>query len=131
MKISASLTALFLIFAVGASPQEKPKRKKLLAIGRSEGYQHDSISHGLATIWKIGQQSGLWDTFIRTDTQLLTKKKLTSNAKNLDYFDAVMFYSSEKNWERKAGRKSAAEEDGGAKARKVMGFTEFGRGHGR
>jgi len=59
MKISASLTALFLIFAVGASPQEKPKRKKLLAIGRSEGYQHDSISHGLATIWKIGQQSGL------------------------------------------------------------------------
>ena len=29
-------------------------RKKLLAIGESKGYQHDSVSHGLATIWKIG-----------------------------------------------------------------------------
>jgi hypothetical protein len=115
MKISASLTALFLIFAVGASPQEKPKRKKLLAIGRSEGYQHDSISHGLATIWKIGQQSGLWDTFIRTDTQLLTKKKLTSNAKNLDYFDAVMFYTTLElpmDDEQKAALLSFVKDDG-------------------
>jgi type 1 glutamine amidotransferase len=95
MKISRYLTAILLIFVMAAYAQEdKPKRKKLLAIGMSSGYQHDSVSHGLATIWKIGQQSGLWDTYIRTDTQLLTKKKLGSNAKNLDYFDAVMFYTT-------------------------------------
>lgn len=75
------------------SPQA-PKRKKILAIGQTKGFQHDSTSDGLATIWKIGKESGLWDTYIRTDTQLITKKKLGANAKNLDYFDAVFFYTS-------------------------------------
>ena len=32
--------------------------------------------------------------YIRTDTQLITKKKLEGNAKNLDYFDAVVFYTT-------------------------------------
>ena len=36
----------------------------------------------------------MWDTYIRTDSQLLTKKKLEGNAKNLDYFDAVFFYTT-------------------------------------
>lgn len=36
----------------------------------------------------------MWDTYIRTDTQLLTKKKLGGNAKTLDYFDAVVFYTT-------------------------------------
>src|SRR5579864_3024 len=92
MKKFALIISLALMFAIAASPQAK--RKKLLAIGMSEGFQHDSISHALATIERIGQQSGLWDTYIRTDTQLLTKKKLGMNAKNLDYFDAVMFYTT-------------------------------------
>src|ERR1700731_4868872 len=95
MRKCAAITALVLIFAVTSSAQAQPaKRKKLLAIGLSAGFQHDSVSHALATIEKIGQQSGIWDTFIRTDTQLLTKKKLDGNAKNLDYFDAVMFYTT-------------------------------------
>src|SRR5438105_14822259 len=95
MRNSALIGALVVIFAVTASPQaQQPKRKKLLAIGMSAGYQHDSVSHGLATMWKLGQQTGLWDTFIRTDTQLITKKKLPMNGKNLDYFDAIMFYTT-------------------------------------
>ena len=50
----------------------------------------------MATIWKLGLDSGLWDTYIRTDTQLLTKKKNTvmNNMKNLDYFDAVSFFTT-------------------------------------
>src|SRR5260370_18062553 len=95
MKTFALTTSLVLIFSVSASTQaQQPKRKKLLAIGMSEGFQHDSISHALATIERLGQQSGIWDTYIRTDTQLLTKKKLGNNAKNIDYFDAVMFYTT-------------------------------------
>ena len=73
----------------------QPKKKKLLAIGAVAGYQHDSVSHSLATIEKIGRQSGVYDTYIRTDTQLLSKKKdIAPNAKNLDYFDAVYFYTT-------------------------------------
>lgn len=75
------------------APAQAP-RKKLLAIGAVKGWQHDATSHGLATIWKIGQDTGVFDTYIRTDAELLTKKKLPSNAKNLDFFDAVLFYTT-------------------------------------
>jgi type 1 glutamine amidotransferase len=67
--------------------------KKLLAIGEEKGYRHESVSHALATIERLGRQTGLWDTFIRTDTEALTKKKLEYNAKNLNDFDAVVFYT--------------------------------------
>ncbi|MBL8221573.1 MAG: ThuA domain-containing protein [Bryobacterales bacterium] len=92
---------LFLLAAAAAAmlipapaQQSAPKKKKLLAIGACKGFHHDAVSHGLATIWKIGQESGLWDTYIKTDTELLTKRKLGGNAKTLDYFDAVLFYTT-------------------------------------
>jgi type 1 glutamine amidotransferase len=68
--------------------------KRLLAIGETKGFEHDATSYGLATIWKIGQKSGVYDTYIRTDTELITKKKLSRNAKNLDYFDAILFFTT-------------------------------------
>jgi len=37
------------------------------------------------------EESGLFDTFIRTDPQLLTKKKLEGNAENLGRFNVVLF----------------------------------------
>ena len=76
------------------SPQGQQKKKHILAIGQTKGFQHDSVSTGMATIWKLGKDTGLWDTYIKTDCQLITKKKLTGNAKNLDYFDAVYFYTT-------------------------------------
>jgi type 1 glutamine amidotransferase len=116
MRKSVLIGALVLIFSVSVSTQaQQPKRKKLLAIGMSEGFQHDAISHALATIERLGQQSGLWDTYIRTDTQLLTKKKLGNNAKNIDYFDAVMFYTTLElpmDDEQKASLMSFVKDDG-------------------
>ncbi len=96
---SIRLTLLLALVAVAAllapaPAQQAPRKKKLLAIGAVKGFQHDATSHGMATLWKIGLESGLWDTYIRTDTQLLTKQKLGGNAKNLDYFDAVFFYTT-------------------------------------
>src|SRR3954447_9322563 len=91
---SALLTAALLVGPVAAQNQQTPKRKKILAIGEVKGFQHDSVSHALASIERLGKESGLWDTYIRTDSQLITKKKLQGNAKNLDYFDAVLFYTT-------------------------------------
>jgi len=86
--------ALLLGLTTALSPQP-PKRKKLLAIGAVKGYQHSSVSHALATIERLGQESGVYDTFIRTDTELLTMQKLAAgNAKNLTFFDAVLFYTT-------------------------------------
>ena len=70
----------------------QPSPKKLLAISDTRtGFAHDSASHALATIERLGIQSGLFETYIRTETQLVTKAKLENNAKNLDFFDAVWF----------------------------------------
>ena len=90
-----------------APPDVFGGRKKVLALGDVHtGYQHDSVSHALATMERLGRESGLFVTYIRTDTQLVTKDKVYGtgryaapplgtrgvNAKNLDYFDAIFFY---------------------------------------
>src|SRR5260370_41076142 len=90
------ITTLALSLAVPAVSQNpQVKRKRLLAIGEVKGFQHDSVSHALATIERLGRESGLYETYIRTDTQLLTKQKIAAgNAKNLNHFDAVLFYTT-------------------------------------
>lgn len=88
------LVVFVLVPAVWLSAQAQPKKKRVLFVGQSKGFQHDSISYAMGTIWRLGQETKLWDTYLRTDTQLITKKKLQGNAKNLDYFDVVAFYTT-------------------------------------
>jgi len=71
-----------------------PARKKLLIIGQEKGYRHEAVSHAMVTIERLGKETGLWDTVIRTDTEALTRKKLEYNAPNLNDFDAVLFFTS-------------------------------------
>ena len=91
MKAAPFTLIILLALATAGTLSSQPKPKKLLAIGAVKGYEHDSVSHALATIERLGRQSGIYDTYIRTDTELITKQKLGKNAKNLDYFDAVFF----------------------------------------
>lgn len=84
---------LLLLVSVPALAQQ-PAKKRVLFVGLSKGWQHDSISQAMGAVWKLGKETGLWDTVLRTDTQLLTRKKLGSNAKNLDTFHAVVFYTT-------------------------------------
>ena len=63
-------------------------------IGEQKGYRHEAVSHAMTTIERLGQESGLWETTIRTDSEALTKKKLEYNAQNLNDFDAVLFFTS-------------------------------------
>jgi len=85
-----------------------PPARKILAIGdvHRKIYQHDSVSHAMATIFDLGRKTGLFDTYIHTDIQLLTKHPIifpeTStvpdtngnavNYKTLNDFDAIFFY---------------------------------------
>ncbi|GAC1422819.1 MAG: hypothetical protein NVSMB62_18820 [Acidobacteriaceae bacterium] len=68
--------------------------KHVLVIGQTKGFEHDSVSAAMVAVYTMGQETGLWDTTIRTDTELLTKKDLKRNTKNLMYFDAVVFAST-------------------------------------
>lgn len=115
LKTLRLLGLLVLVAGLAGQAPAQPKRKKLLAIGAVKGFQHDATSHGLATLWKLGQESGLWDTYIRTDTQLLTRKRLQGNAKNIEYFDAVAFYTTgelDLDDEQKAALLSFVKDDG-------------------
>jgi type 1 glutamine amidotransferase len=116
MKNWILLASLLMTLGIcGSAQAQTPARKKLLFIGEVKGFEHDSVSHAMATIEKLGQQSGLWDTYLRTDSELLTKRKLEGNAKNLNYFDAVMFYTTgelDLNDEQKAALLSFVKEDG-------------------
>lgn len=115
MKNWLILGILFAAFGVLGPAQAQQAKKKLLFIGEVKGFQHDSVSHAMATIERLGQQTGIWDTYLRTDTQLVTKRKLEGNAKNLDYFDAVMFYTTgelDMNDEQKAALLSFVKDDG-------------------
>jgi type 1 glutamine amidotransferase len=94
------------MFTLPLSPQ--PRKRKILAIGdvHRKIYQHDAVSHALATIERLGYQSGLYDTYIRTDIQLITKHPIhfaettavpDANGKSENYatlndFDAIVFY---------------------------------------
>lgn len=78
--------------------QNKDGKAHVLVIGQTHGWEHDSIPDTMAAIYRMGHDTGLWDTTIRTDTELLTKKDLNKprnlNRKNLNYFDAVVFAST-------------------------------------
>jgi hypothetical protein len=75
-RISTIATVLLAVLCgLNSSAQTAPLgRKKLLAIGEEKGYRHESVSHALATLERLGRESGLWDTTIRTDTEALTKR---------------------------------------------------------
>ena len=90
--------------------------KHVLVIGETKGFEHDSVSDAMAAIYKMGHDSGLWDTTMRTDTELLTKKPLAKNAKNLNYFDVLVFASTTGELDMDASQKqdmmSFIKEDG-------------------
>ena len=80
---------------VAPPPHEKQIHlKHILVISQTKGFEHDSIPDGMAAIYNMGHDSGLWDTMMRTDTELITKKDIGRNAKNLNYFDALVFVST-------------------------------------
>jgi type 1 glutamine amidotransferase len=96
---------------IGAQERSRPARKHVLAWGDVHaGYQHDSISHAFATIERLGRDSGVYDTWFRTDSQTITKHavlfpegtgiaqnpRMVGNesflVRNLNFFDAIFFF---------------------------------------
>jgi type 1 glutamine amidotransferase len=59
--------------------------------------QHDSVSHALAVIERLGYESGLWDTYIRTDSNIvsyqpqMTTGQPASGGPSLSNVDAIFF----------------------------------------
>jgi hypothetical protein len=95
---SSSASAGGALATNGSTPPEPHAKqihlKHVLVISQTKGFEHDSIPAAMVAIYSMGRESGLWDTELRTDTALLTKKELGKNAKNLNYFDVLIFAST-------------------------------------
>jgi type 1 glutamine amidotransferase len=80
-------------------PQRPRTRKVVLAWAdtRNGIQQHDSVSHALAVIERLGYDSGVYDTFIRTDSNIAamepkrTTGEAASGGPNLRLADAIFF----------------------------------------
>lgn len=80
-------------------PQLLRTRKVVLAWAdtRNGIAQHDSVSHALSVIERLGYDSGLYDTFIRTDSNIVAKDprrttgEAASGGPNLRMADAIFF----------------------------------------
>ena len=128
-------------------PNAQARKHVLAWADVRNGYQHDSISHAVATIERLGRESGAYDTFIRTDSQLITKHPITFpagtgiatgetfNVRNLDYFDAIFFFGVreiELSAEQRADLLSFVKDDGKgfvaahAAATAFFSWPEFG-----
>jgi uncharacterized protein len=92
---------VLLLAAALLLPAQPPRPKRLLAWADTlTSYQHDSISHGLSVIERLGRESGAYDTFIRTDSQWITKQPIPEPARhthNLNDFDAILFFGTGDN----------------------------------
>lgn len=87
----------------GSGPPDGPPRartrKAVLAWAdtRNGVGQHDSVSHALAVIERLGYESGTYDTFIRTDSHVIARRPLTTagtpaiGGPSLANVDAIFF----------------------------------------
>lgn len=164
MKVTGIAAALIASIAllVGAVPRAetgvappflaREAKKHLLAWGDVRaGYQHDSISHAFSVVERLGRESGLYDTWIRTDSQLITKHPIlfplgagiAQNpdpttavmrpneaflTRNLNFFDAIFFFGVREvdvSPEQKADLLSFVRDDGKGFVTAHSGITAF------
>jgi type 1 glutamine amidotransferase len=79
-----------------AKAQMPPNRMaRVLVVAETNGFEHDSVPDAMAAVYRMGHESRLWETTLRTDTENITKKDLQKgNFKSLNYFDALVFAST-------------------------------------
>jgi type 1 glutamine amidotransferase len=80
----------------GAAPPQSSK-KHILVFGLTKGFHHDSVSNAMASVWKLGKDSGVWDTEISTDPGILHRAERPGGGftpLNLANFDAIVLAST-------------------------------------
>jgi hypothetical protein len=81
----------------GRGQQGSRKRVLAWADTRNGIAQHDSVSHALAVIERLGYESGAYDTFIRTDSNIISRRPVmttgqaASGGPSLSTVDAIFF----------------------------------------
>jgi len=128
----------------GAGRGAAPRTRKVVlawADTRNGIAQHDSVSHALAVIERLGYESGAYDTFIRTDSNIISKSPLMTNGQpasggpSLANVDAIFFLGHrevELSPEQRADLLSFVKDDGKGfvaahtATTAFLGWPEFG-----
>jgi type 1 glutamine amidotransferase len=83
----------------GMATARRPGRKNVLAWGDvRNGFQHNSVSHAFSVMEELGYDSQIYDMFIRTDSQPITKHGMYGSDGQIVYghdlndFDAIFFF---------------------------------------
>src|SRR5581483_7475512 len=99
--VELMLRKVLLVSLLIAAAAQAQNRKRVLAWADTlTGYQHDSISHALAVMERVGRESGAYEMFLRTDSQWITREPVAAparNARNLNYFDAIFYFGTGDN----------------------------------
>lgn len=86
--------------AYGSAVDPPAPKKHILILGFTEGFHHGSTSDAIGTIWQMGNESGLYDAEIRTDTKWISKGNVGSGeAHNLDWYDAIVAVNTTGIWQ--------------------------------
>ena len=82
----------------GDGPRARARKVVLAWADTRNGIaQHESVSHALAVIEQLGYESGAYDTFIRTDSNIIAKQPMrttgepASGGPSLAMVDAIFF----------------------------------------
>ena len=76
MKTMRQILALTLIVAISGAAPAPERKKRLLIVGQSKGYQHEAISTAMVTLYNLGRRSGQWETYFRTDCTAITSNPI-------------------------------------------------------
>src|SRR5207247_9655340 len=112
------------------------QRKAVLAWAdtRNGIAQHDSTSHALAVIERLGYESGAYDTYIRTDSNIVAKNPLMTDGRpasggpSLANVDAIFFLGHREiqlDAQQKADLISFVKDDGKGFVAAHTGLTAF------
>jgi len=144
--IAASAIILFAVTISGQPPQGRGRgggrgnqprvRKAVLAWAdtRNGIAQHESTSHALAVIERLGYESGAFDTYIRTDSNIISKSpkmtdgKPASGGPSLANVDAIFFLGHREiqlDDEQKADLISFVKDEGKGFVAAHTGLTAF------
>lgn len=95
VSFGAASIAFAAVCALAQAPASTYHKPRVLVIAETKGFEHDSVPDAMAAVYRMGHESRLWDTVLRSDTELLTKQDVKErNRKSLNYFDAVVFAST-------------------------------------
>ena len=122
--------------AGAAAARQRSNKKVVLAWAdtRNGIGQHESVSHALAVIERLGYESGVYDTYIRTDSAIISKTPLMTNGQaasggpSLANVDAIFFLGHREidlNAQQKADLLSFVRDEGKGFVAGHTGTTAF------